>query len=137
MIRGHCTSDEIKASFQEKNRDFDFKKQRSVFDFPNIMCGSENPIKIIGHYLTFNQYYAAHKTEFKRIVAEFLETKLYNTEKKILLNYSPFKYFEMQGKNGQNRKYQSAVFMANDLSGTIALRRGEWINIFFNNFHVI
>ena len=98
LIRDHCTSEDIKASYHENNSDFDFKKQRSVFNFPNIMCRSENPIKIIGQFLTFNQYIAAHKTEFKRSVAEFLVTKVYNTKRKILLNYSIFKYFEMQGE---------------------------------------
>ena len=137
MIRDHCTSEDIKASYHENNSDFDFKKQRSVFNFPNIMCRSENPIKIIGHFLTFNQYIAAHKTEFKRSVAEFLVTKVYNTKRKILLNYSIFKYFEMQGEKSRDRKYLSAVLMAKDLSATIALRREEWINIFFYNFHII
>ena len=137
IIRDHCTSDDIKSTFQENENYFDFQRQKSEFKFPNIVCRSQKRINIIGNFLNIDQYIAAHKTDFKRRVAEFLVQKVYHTKRKILLNYPPFKHLEIQGKKSHDRKVLSAVLMAKDLSATIALRRGEWINIFFYNFHVI
>ena len=140
IIRDHSITGHIKATFQNSISEFDFKKQNSGFNYPTIVSSSENTSKVIGKYFNVNNYVAGRTTEFKRTIAEYFVPKVYKIQKNqrnVLLNYSPFKYFEMQAKQFPKRQYLCAIILSKHLAATIATRRSEWINIFFYKFHQI
>ena len=137
VIRDHCTTDEIKYSFQTSINEFDFQKQKSGLKCPNVVCRSENSTKVISKYFNINQYVAGRATEFKRTVGEYLVSMVTHTKIKVLLNYSPFKHFEFQCKKNHKRKYLCTILVAKHLAESIATRRAEWIRIFLYNFHKI
>ena len=98
IIRDHCTAENIQANFITSRSEFDFKKQKSDFNAPTVICRSENRSKTFGKYFNKKLYTAARDREFKRSAADSFVPKVIATERKVLLNYPPFKHFEMQGK---------------------------------------
>ena len=99
VIRDHYTTDDIKANFQTSSNDFDFKKQNSEFNLPTTVCRSKNPSKIIGKYFNINRYGTERTIEFKRNTANNFVLKVYQTPRKVLLNYSPFKNLKYKEKS--------------------------------------
>ena len=137
VIRDHCTTDEIKNSFQTSINEFDFQKQKSGLKSPNVVCRSENSTKVISKYFNINQYVAGRATEFIRTVGEYLVSMVTHTKRKVLLNYLPYKHFELQCKNNNKRKYLCAILVAKHFAESIAIRRAEWVRILIYNYQKI
>ena len=98
IVRNHCTTDDIKDTFQILCTEFNFKKQHSGFYLPSVVCRSENSSNYVGKYFDITRYAAEKSNEFKRNTAEYFVEKVQNTTRNILLNYPLFKHFELQGK---------------------------------------
>ena len=133
IIREHIPADHIKAA----NEDLDLKKHHSRFNLPYIKCPSNNSNKVIKRYFHRGRFKRESSNDFKRNTANHLVLKVFNTPKKVLLNYPSYKYFEKHGKAHPNYQYLCEFLVSNHLATAIANRRAAWINIFFYNFHKI
>ena len=136
VIRDHLTNDDIKNDYLKVCSQPDLKKQKSGFKFPKVTRSEDSSVRI-RRYFNTKQYISGNTTEFKRRVADYFVSKVFHTNKNVLINYSPFKHLEAQIKKNPNKKDLLSVLVSQHLAGTIANRRAQWINTFFFKFHMI